>query len=95
MIDGFTLRQTYGAKVKWEDPTDWVIGHYPWTETEREGSSRGDRKWPSLLHLRPEDVNLDPLSLEDVKAAPPSDASSVTEPEAGGGDPLVRRCRFI
>lgn len=92
MIDGVTLPQTYGAKVKWEDPTDWVLGHYPWTETEKEGSSR-DQKWPSLLHLRPEDVNLDPLSLEDAKAAPPSDASSVTEPEAG--DPLVGRRQFL
>ncbi|XP_064595534.1 neuron navigator 2-like [Liolophura sinensis] len=44
--------QMYGKRAPWEDPADWVIETYPW-------SNNSNRDWPSLLRLRPEDMGFD------------------------------------
>ena len=78
--------QTHGSRVPWEDPSDWVIKTYPWTN---QGSETAES--PPLLRLRPEDVGYDmqaaaAAAAAGVKAAPTSlqtDTETTT-------DPLVR-----
>uniref|UniRef100_A0A8D0GIM5 Neuron navigator 3 n=1 Tax=Sphenodon punctatus TaxID=8508 RepID=A0A8D0GIM5_SPHPU len=42
--------QMYGKRAPWEDPSKWVADTCPWS------SASLQHEWPSLLHLRPEDV---------------------------------------
>lgn len=44
--------QTYGHRAAWEDPSDWIIATYPFTNSS-------DPDWPNLLKMRPEDVGYD------------------------------------
>ena len=46
----------------WEDPTAWVIDNYPWS------SETVNKDWPSLLHLRPEDVGREGGSSNNVNS---------------------------
>lgn len=72
--------QMYGKRAPWEDPADWVIETYPW-------SNNSNQDWPSLLRLRPEDVGFDTQGV-----APPQIKNNPTIKETtseGEGDPLV------
>ncbi len=68
----------YGRRAPWEDPADWIIEEYPWT-------NQGEGEWPSLLRLRPEDVGYDSQGAPTSgKGSTPGAAQSDAE-----GDPLV------
>ncbi|XP_064600555.1 neuron navigator 3-like isoform X2 [Liolophura sinensis] len=72
--------QMYGKRAPWEDPADWVIETYPW-------SNNSNQDWPSLLRLRPEDVGFDTQGV-----APPQIKNNPTIKETtseGEGDPLM------
>lgn len=66
-----------------------MVDNYPWTTT------RADRDWPSLLHLRPEDVGYDAPSA-NADAASAATAAQVESLQAAAHgeikatDPLVR-----
>jgi len=51
--------QTYGSRVAWTDPCDWVLDTCPFTLHNQSETSNA----PALLHLRPEDVGFDSQSL--------------------------------
>src|SRR6218665_198149 len=76
--------QVHGHRAKWEDPTEWVIHSSPWTERMQK------RDWPSLLHLRPEDVGYDSHGAAASGASASSSKASQSDMSSTDGqDPLV------
>ncbi|XP_063998049.1 neuron navigator 3 isoform X5 [Pogoniulus pusillus] len=71
--------QMYGKRAPWEDPSKWVADTYPWS------SASLQHEWPSLLHLRPEDVGYEGYA--SAKEGTTSKHVPQTDTE---GDPLVR-----
>jgi len=64
---------------QWEDPTDWVISHLPWTAQQ---SSSGSADWPpTLLRLRAEDT---PTCTDDQMTS-----SQLRTGSGGGGSSVV------
>ncbi|CAH1798480.1 unnamed protein product [Owenia fusiformis] len=70
--------QLYGRRAPWEDPAEWVIGSYPWTNVNT------DPEFPNLLRLRPEDVGYENPAVA-VSGTNPKKAEPQTEAE----DPLL------
>ncbi|XP_063998048.1 neuron navigator 3 isoform X4 [Pogoniulus pusillus] len=70
--------QMYGKRAPWEDPSKWVADTYPWS------SASLQHEWPSLLHLRPEDVGYEGYA--SAKEGTTSKHVPQTDTE---GDPLM------
>jgi hypothetical protein len=77
--------QSYGSRVPWEDPSDWVIKTYPWSSPSSNADSSSD--WPPLLRLRPEDVGYDSTQSVGSSAVKPVPQPAPSDSEAN--DPLV------
>ncbi|XP_054029911.1 neuron navigator 3 isoform X7 [Dryobates pubescens] len=70
--------QMYGKRAPWEDPSKWVADTYPWS------SASLQHEWPSLLHLRPEDVGY-----EGYASAKEGTTSKHVPQNDTEGDPLM------
>ena len=79
--------QLYGRRSPWEDPADWVIETYPWSN---QGESPGE--WPSLQRMRPEDVGYDSQGavMAGMTSTGGKTSQGVQQSDAEG-DPLVSK----
>jgi neuron navigator 2 len=86
--------QTYGSRVPWEDPSDWVIKTYPWNDNQSDTSPDGSASSSSsspLLRLRPEDVGYDSqaacvaAATSSQKSTPPASLPN----DGDSSDPLM------
>ncbi|CAG7818359.1 unnamed protein product [Allacma fusca] len=68
--------QLYGKKAAWEDPTNFLMQTYPWTESHSFTSGKS-----SLQSVRAEDVGYD--------KGPNSNGNKVMKPESNDTDPLM------
>jgi neuron navigator 2 len=72
--------QTYGVRVPWEDPTDWVISTCPWTD-------QASTDFSGLLRIRPEDLGYENLAASSGIINSTTNARHTSSSEAQ--DPLM------